>query len=168
MKLDVPYYSQFLDVENKEWMPRACAPAALAMILAYHNVQKGSLMDLVREGLAKKPYNPATGWYHDTLVEIAKDHGLQANRAEKMEDGSRLVESLRASNPVIVSAIKYILDQTKFHMVVLTGFEEKDGTIVGFYYHDPESASRERGQHLFVRRETFLREWRKMAIFVHK
>lgn len=165
MKLDVPYYSQFLDVDEKEWMPRACAMAALAMVLAYYKDENGNVMDLVREGLAKGPYNPAVGWYHDTIVAVAKDHGLSAERAEKMADDSRLIEYLRSGKPIIVSAIKYILDQTKFHMVVLTGFEEKDGVVLGFYYHDPESTERERGQHLFVRRDTFLREWRKMAIF---
>ena len=77
-----------------------------------------------------------------------------------------IIDALRRNHPVIVSATKHILGQTKFHMVVITGYEEDRGAITGLYYHDPESTTRERGQHLFVDKETFMREWRKMAIFI--
>jgi uncharacterized protein YvpB len=167
--LEVPYYSQFLDVDDKKWMPKSCAIVCLKMILHYHNDRSLPLMDLIGLGESKGGYGPS-GWYHDTLVELAEDYELKARRVEgvNVEDGIKDIKSsLEKGNPVIVSAIKYILGQTKFHMVVVTGFEEEDGQITGFYYHDPESADREKGQNIFTDIKTFTGGWRRMAIFIY-
>ena len=168
MKLNVPYYSQFLDVDDKLWIPRACAIACLNMVLDYHG-KDTSLTDLIKEGDSIGGYGPS-GWYHDSLIELAKGFGLEASRIENVDFKAGIEDirnSLEKNNPVIISAIKYILGQTKFHVVVITGFEEKDGNITGFYYHDPESVDRKKGQNIFVDIDIFELGWRKMAIFIH-
>ena len=168
MKLLVPYYSQFLDVEDKYWMPRACGMACVKMVLDFYEVDTAPLDELIKKGSEEGGYGP-WGWVHDYFVALAKEYGLEAHREEKMDPSQGMAVitlALRHNHPVIVSAVKYILGQTKFHMVVITGYEEDRGAITGLYYHDPESTTRERGQHLFVDKETFMREWRKMAIFI--
>lgn len=166
--LEVPYYSQLLDVDDKHWVSKSCAIVCLKMILDYHRKESVSLMDLIEDGNKKGGYGPS-GWYHDSLVKLAENSGLKAKRVEGIDVGDGIKDiknSLEKGNPVIISAVKHILGQTKFHMVVITGFEEKGEKISGFYYHDPESADREKGQNLFVDVDTFINGWRRMAIFI--
>ncbi len=168
MKLDVPYYSQFLDVEDRYWMPRACGIVALKMVLDFHRKDIPPIMELI-EICSKAGGYGKSGWFHDALVSLAKSFGLESYRKEKMDaDGGteEIVSSIRNGKPVLISAVKYILGQTKFHMVAVTGFEEKDGVLTGIYYHDPEATDIEKGKHIFVGIDTFKREWRKMAIFI--
>lgn len=155
-------------------MPRACGIVALKMVLDFYlPAQAGKknippIMELI-ETCSKTGGYGKSGWFHDALVSLAKSFELEACRKEKMdaEEGTgEIINSLKEGKPVLISAVKYILGQTKFHMVVATGFEEKGGVVSGIYYHDPEATDKERGQHIFVGLDTFKREWRKMAIFV--
>jgi len=166
MKLDVPYYSQFLDIEDKEWMPRACGIVCVKMILDFYNTKSPNLDTLIKKGYEEGGYSK-WGWLHDYFVHLFEEFNLNAKREEKIKNINILVNSLKNKNPVIISAVKYILGQTKFHMVVLTGFEEENGNITGFYYHDPESTNIEAGKNLFVDIEIFKQGWREMAIFVY-
>lgn len=168
MKLDVPYHSQFLDVTDPYWMPRACGLSALKMMLDYYGKDAPDIVGLAEAAKRDGGYG-ATGLVHDYVVEVAKRHGLESHREEKMDERegvAALERELRAGHPVIVSAVKLILGQTKFHMVVLTGFEEEGGALSGFYFHEPESTDREAGSHVFVPLPKFLKSWRKMAIFM--
>jgi uncharacterized protein YvpB len=167
MKLLVPYYSQFADVEDRYWMPRACLPSCLKMVLDYHNkTNTPSINDLIKKGEADGGYGKS-GWFHDSIVNLAKEYGLDAHREENILGIESLKNSLDKNNPIIVSVTKFILGQTKFHTIVLTGYEEVGGEVSGFYFHDPESTSIERHRESqFVNIETFNKEWRKMAIFI--
>ncbi len=175
MKLDVPYYSQFLDIDDKYWMPRACGIVALKMVLDFYlpagkagKKDIPSITDLINLCEKAGGYGKS-GWFHDSLIALVKNFGFEAYRKEKMDANigtEEIVSHLKEGGPVLISAVKYILGQTKFHMVVATGFEEKDGVLAGIYYHDPEAIDGLKGQHVFVDINTFKREWRKMAIFV--
>jgi len=169
IKLKVPYYSQFLDVEDREWMSRSCGMVCVKMVLDFYKIKSPDLDVLIKKGDEDGGYSK-WGWLHDYFVHLFQDYGLSSNREEEMEDKDiqKLVSSLKNNQPVIISGIKRIFGQTKFHMVVLTGFEEKDGEVFGFYYHEPESMNKEVAQHMFVELGTFLKDWRKMAIFVQK
>lgn len=169
MKLNVPYFSQFLDVKDNRWMPRACAIVCLKMVLEYYGKKDATIDSLIEEGLRIADYTPV-GWRHDVLVKLAEAHGLSAHREEGLKDHNgiqKVIDALKRGEPVIISAVKSILGQTKFHMVVVTGIEEEGREVVGFYYHDPESLDREKGAHLFVKREMFENDWRGMAIFAN-
>lgn len=168
MKLDVPYYSQFLDVKDRYWMPRACGIVALKMVLDFYGKNIPTAMELI-DTCSKAGGYGKSGWFHDALISLAKNFEFEAYRKEKMgADGGteEIINFLKEGKPVLISVVKYILGQTKFHMVVATGFEEKDGVLAGIYYHDPEATDKDKGQHIFVDINTFKREWRKMAIFV--
>jgi len=176
MKLDVPYHSQFTDIQDSYWMLRGCAIVCLKMVLEYYGKDL-PIMDLIDRGNANGGYGKS-GWFHDALINLAEENGVSAWRKEAINniDGiNELVESLRERNPVIVSGTKRFMEQTKFHQIVLTGFEEKDRKIEGFYYHYTENTDknraendRERGVNRFVSTENFQKDWRGMAIFFKK
>ena len=184
MKLNVPYYSQFLDVnDNPYWMPRACGMTCLKMVLDYHSsilqntrmIKTPSLLEMCEKGKKDGGYGPS-GWFHDYFVKTAKEYGLVSERGEKIGEIlglQKIHDELKDGRPVIVSVSKYTLGQTKFHMVVLTGYEENDGVefperkgqLTGFYFNEPESLSKEQGKDLFVDIKSFKHDWRRMAIF---
>ncbi|MEK7558501.1 MAG: C39 family peptidase [Patescibacteria group bacterium] len=170
MKLDIPYYSQYLDVDDKYWMPRACGICCIKMVLDAYGKKTGAIKDMCQAGQAEGGYGKS-GWIHEYLVAIARRRGLSAYHEEKMEEHTglkKILDALNNDEPVIISVSKLSLGQSKFHMVVLTGYEEGFGGVPkGFYFHDPESLDSDTGQHIFVAFEDFKKHWRKMAIFIH-
>ncbi len=121
-------------------------------------------------------FSAEEGWSHDILVLLAHNRGIPAYREEFR---SRFCESqmealglekiskvLQSGNPVIVSVSRQFRDKDKFHQVVLSGIENSNGEVVGFYYHDPEFTGSEEGSHLFVSSSEFSEHWRKFAIFI--
>ncbi len=174
--MDVPYCSQYLDVDDEYWQNRACGMACVKMVLDYYKKGGESLMDLIKEGVAKNGYCEC-GWIHDVLVGMMKERGLEVFRKEYKSadenEQNKLVEKaikeianfLKKKRPVIISAIKNFSEEKKFHMVILTGFEKGENGVIGFYYHDPDSRSREEGRHKFVPINVFKKYWRKMSIY---
>lgn len=164
--LDVPYCSQRLDVGDLYWQSRACGMACVKMVLDYYKKGGDSLINLIKEGVGKEGYCER-GWIHDVLVEMMKERGLKVFRKEyKSADENeqkRLIEKaiketinfLSEKGLVIISAIKNFSEEKNFHMVVLIGFEKGENGVIGFYYHDPDSFSREGGMHKFVPIDTF-------------
>ena len=176
MKLNVPYYSQYLDVTNTMWQPRACGIACLKMILDTDYARSLTLDEMIDQGCAIGAHGEY-GWKHAGLVALARQYGTKLSRAEWRhgdtksqdelnEEGIQfLITHLRSGRPAIVSAIKKFQEADKFHMMVLTGFEEKEGVVIGFYYHDSDFQVRGEGENLFVSIDTFRSKWRRMAIF---
>ncbi len=194
MKLDVPYYSQFIDTQDPFWMLRACGGISLKMVAEYHGKTVPDIVELCNEAKDKGGYDMTNGWVHDYLVTKAQELGLQAYRKEGLKTLDEIITSLDAGNPVIVSVEKRVLEQTRFHIIVLIGYEnsptsqtDADHTEKNtsneesltpnsqpltpnfiFYYHDPESTDKERGQYRICDTETFMNYWRGKAIFISK
>ena len=171
MKLDVPYISQFLDTSDPYWMPRACGMACLKMVLDFYGKKTPPLLEMCKKGEAEGGYSKH-GWLHDYFLKVAREYGLEAERGEKIGEIlglQRIHDELKAGHPVVVSVVKRILGQAKFHMVALTGYEENEnGNIAGFYFNEPESLYPELGKDIFVDVKTFLNDWRRMAIFIRE
>lgn len=175
--LDVPYYSQHLDVPDKYWQWRACGITCLKMAMDYYKKRDESLMELIKEGVEKGGYCEA-GWVHEALLSLARDRRFEAFRKEyKSQDPKEQeklvklaikekIKSLKNKQPVIVSAVRKFSEEKNFHMVILTGFEKRGGKLLGFYYHDPDAFERSEGMHKFVPIETFKKYWRKMSIYI--
>ena len=175
--LDIPYYSQYLDVDDPQWKARSCGIVCLKMVMDYYKPDNRKIIDLVNEGVAKGGYCQY-GWIHNVLVKMANERGLMASRKEykSQDDKERkkleraaikeITSCLKDNQPVIVSAVRNFSETDKFHLVVLTGFEKKGRGIGGFYYNDPDSQSREEGKNKFVPIDVFKKHWRKMAIYV--
>lgn len=163
MKLPVPYYSQFLDIEDTYWMIRACGATSLKMVLEFHGKSVPDIISLCTEALKEGGYDIANGWIHDYLIQKVKEYGLQAHRMEGLTTAQELKQSLDSGNPVIVSVEKRVLEQKRFHIIVLVGYQ--DGI---FYYHEPESTDKEKGQYRVCTEAEFSEYWRGKAIFVSK
>ena len=163
MKLDVPYYSQFVDITDPFWMLRACGATALKGVAEYHGVSVPDLLPLCEEAKEKGGYHLQNGWVHDYLVTKAADLGLSSHRKEGLTDTGELETSLKEGNPVIVSVEKRVLEQRRFHIITLVGFENQQ-----FIYHESESTDKSKGAFRTCSKEEFLSYWRGKAIFISK
>lgn len=179
MKLPVPYYSQFIDVDDSFWMLRACGATCLKMVAEYHGKKVPGIVDLCLEAKERGGYDMHNGWVHDYIIKKAEELGLKAHRTERTEPIiDEIITSLDAGNPVIVSVEKRVLEQTRFHMIVIVGYEKNEESEMTtsyqlqptscFYYHEPESTDKERGQYRSCDTETFKEYWRGKAIFISK
>ena len=163
MKLPVPYYSQYLDIQDPFWMLRACGAASMKMVAEFHGKEVPSVVDLCNEARDRGGYDMTNGWVHDYIVMKLNEFGLEASRKEGMDSLDELITSLQAGNPVIVSVEKRVLEQTRFHMLVLVGFDDN-----GFIYHEPESTDKERGQFRSCTFDVFMEYWRGKALFASR
>ncbi len=176
MLLSVPYYSQYIDVKDPYWQSRACGVVCLKTLLGAQFVKTPSIDEMIRQGESIGAYG-SSGWTHEGLIALACKYYTKLSRAEwRQQDGKTsdelnedgiifLISELRSGRPLMVSTIKNFEVIDKFHMVVLTGFEEEDGKVTGFYYHDPDSHTRAEGVNQFVPLDIFSSAWRRMAIF---
>lgn len=166
-QLDVPYFSQYLDIQEKIHLLTACGMTSVFMALKYYGVEDGSLDKMVAKGIEDGGYSKA-GWLHDYLVRVFTDHGIVCYRKEHMHDRdvAEIWDSLKNGNPVIISMQRFSFDRRIFHIVLITGYRENEkGDLEGFFYHDPAGLVPEDVSHLFVTIPVFLQYWRKMAIF---
>jgi hypothetical protein len=175
--LEVPFYSQHMDVKDPAWKERACGAIALQMVLDYLGVETPTPDEFIKHGIAMGAHGQ-WGWVHAGLVALASSFGVTLERKEfrsqddheaqelLVEGVRELIASLEHDKPVLISAIKKWIEEKKFHMMVLVGFETDEGVLKGFYYHDPDTFTPEEGKNQFVPIETFKKYWRRMAIFI--
>jgi hypothetical protein len=165
-KLTVPYFSQYVDIQDGDHRLRACGMTSAYMVLKYFDAEVPTLDDLVERGMHDGGYGPS-GWKHDYFVDLFREFGFSCERKEQMRD--KEVEIFRTAiknyNPVIISAMRRLWDQRIFHMVVITGIRENEkGDLEGFFYHDPASTREDGTSHFYVSLPTFFLDWRRMAI----
>ena len=169
MKLEVPYYSQFLDITDSFWMIRACGAVAMKSVGEFHKITMPELLVLCEEAKDKGGYDMSNGWVHDYIVTRLKNEGLEVSRKEGLTSIDDISDSLKAGNPVIASVEKRVLEQTRFHLIVLVGYEkDSDGKVTDFYYHESESTNKERGMYRKCTTEIFMNYWRGKIILVKK
>lgn len=182
VKLNVPYYSQFLEVKDYEWNIRSCTGACVAMTLEYLTGKKIDILDFMKEAERMGGYSRLNGMNHDYVISFFEHEGLRSwrhkDQATKDVLGTidSIIESLRNNDPVIVSITKFVLEQKKFHTVLVIGFEENEqGEVTHLYYHEPEATiarasddSAVGGADRCCNIETFKKSWRGRAIFVQK
>ena len=161
MKLDVPYYSQYLDINDPFWMLRACGAMCFKMVAEYNGKNIPDVVAFCNEAKEKGGYDMTNGWVHDYLVSQAQALGFFSCRKEGLTNLDEIYASLNAGNPVIVSVEKRLLEQKRFHMIVLVGYEGDT-----FLYHEPESTNKEKGQYRECSTDVFMNYWRGKAIFV--
>ena len=182
MKLNIPYYSQFLEVKDYEWNIRSCTGTCAAMILEYFTGKKLDILAFMKKSEAEGGYSRLNGMSHDYVISFFESEGLRSWRYKNEETKDVLnttdpiIESLRNNNPVIVSITKFVLEQKKFHTVLIIGFiENEQGEVTHLYYHEPEATTARvsgdpavGGADHCSDIETFKNSWRGRAIFVQK
>ncbi len=176
MKLEVPYYSQYLDVQDENRKPRACAITCLKMVLDFYAAPTKTVDELFVEGQSIGGMTEK-GWKQDAIVILLHNYGVAAYREEfrsNDEDFSvkllelgkkKIIDSLVSGNPVGISVFS---KNGAPHLVVFTGVEMESGVPLGFYYNDPEAHTIEEGRSLFMSTEEFEKGWRRFAIFPYK
>lgn len=178
MRLDIPYYSQYRDVTDPEWQKRACGVVCLKMLLDARGLETPSLDEMIQDGVTLGAYSE-NGWLHEGLIALGTKYGGELYRKEfrkkdtdpetalklNHEGIDTILHELEAGRPVIISAIKNFEISNKFHMVLLVGAEIEEGVVKGFYYHDPDSYTENKGAYQFVSMSIFSKTWRRMAIF---
>ncbi len=166
IKLDVPYFSQYKEVEGKENCLKACGMTCVYSVLKYHEIQIPSLNEMVIQGIQNSGLD-LSGWKHDYFVDLFTSFGFLSERKESMRDTDVEIikQNILDGYPVIISAERKLFDKRIFHMVVITGIRQStNGNLEGFFYNDPASLQDEFGK-CYVPLQTFLLSWRRMAIF---
>jgi uncharacterized protein YvpB len=187
-KINVPYFSQYQDVEEEHWKSRSCGITSVKMVLNYLKPKnKESIDELIEEGILIGGYGK-DGWNHEGLLRIFRNRGISAHRDEfrsvlvdtakrkflkSTHESSLIIQGFEKIKkylikelPVIVSVDKSFDENKEHHLIVLTGFEEdKLGEIDGFYYNDPDAKVGVK-KDKFVSLEKFEKYWRRLAIFV--
>lgn len=186
--LDVPFVSQYSVERDIDGLSRTCGLACVNKIIDFATGENISLGDLVAEGkMVKGAYEPGIGWNHKALVAMLRNHNVGAYSEEfkavfndiksgevkdspylndHLDRGIRkIAKEVEEGRPVIVSGIKGWKEEDKPHMMLVLGFETLDGSISGFYYHDPDDENID-GRNNFIDVTTFRNKWRRFAIFL--
>lgn len=176
MQYEVPFLSQYADVQDAEWKHRGCGIVALKMVLDYwHHMNSSYQTDgldvLMQRGIQGQAYKEGIGWTHRGLVELAQSYGYEGNSfdyAEKgptpksAEEALSLLEKNLEKGPVLASIFRsFDPQQGGGHIVVITGLEE-DAVML----NDPEEESIEQGQKQ-VPRQVFLEGFKRRFIVIH-
>ena len=161
----VTLYSQFLDVEDKNWKIRACGIVSLKVVLEYWGI-KENIKDLIDLGLKKNAYISGVGWKHDGLVSVAKEFGFSGMNYDWFKDEpkdafEKLLPNLE-KYPVIASIYNNFKLGGSGHLVVLLGYQ--NGQI---FFNDPDSKTR-KGIQKKVGLEKFLTGWKRRIIVIYR
>jgi len=159
---EVPFYSQFRDIDSKEWQKLGCGVTSLAMLINFYKPNSVTVNNLLKEGIADGAYLDGAGWKHSGLVLLAKKYNLKSEAFDfsnlTKEDAFIKLEKSLKEGPVIVSIhYKFDIKSSIPHLAVINGI---DGNIV--YYNDP--AGKSAGEKISV--EDFIKVWKKRFITV--
>jgi hypothetical protein len=187
MKSKVPFYSQYDDVTLSDWKSRSCTIVCLKMALEFFSKEAVPTSDeLIKEGLFIGAHS-SVGWSHQGVSLVAHNHGVPAYLEEfknkhidfskaHVRDGNhgsffdsygieKIKRELGKGNLVTVSVLRNLVQGGSFHTILLTGFEEGEGEIGGFYFHDPDTSLQKR-ENAFIPTPEFIKIWRRFAIFI--
>lgn len=159
---EVPFYSQFKDIQSPKWQKVGCGIASLAMLIDFYKPGTVSVNNLLKAGLAAGAFINGAGWSHQGLASLAHSYGLSGasydwSRLNAKAALSQFDELLKAG-PVIAS-VHYKFDPKNPipHLVVINDIS--DGII---HYNDPASAAG--GKNISV--QDFMKAWKKRLIVV--
>jgi|GEM_PF-921723 len=95
IKLNVPYFSQYLDIPDDTLLAvRACGMTCVKMCLEYFNKSPRDLSSMVKEGMAidengESGYGPS-GWKHDYFISLFEKNGLKSSRWARVDTEKKL------------------------------------------------------------------------------
>ena len=159
---NVPFYSQFLDIDRRDWQKKGCGIASLAMVIDYYKPNAVSVNKLLALGISNGAYDYNAGWIHQGLISLAKTYGLDGTTYDLSKSSTSVAfqkfENILADGPVIAS-VHYKFDPKSSipHLVVIDGI--KEGTL---FYNDP--ASKEGEKQISV--ADFEKGWKKKIIVI--
>lgn len=159
---NIPFYSQFQDIQYPSWQKKGCGVASLAMVIDYYRPDAVSVDTLLSIATSSGAYNQNFGWIHKDLVQLARRFGLEGSnydlgKSDRNTAFARLKDFLK-KGPVITS-VHYRFDpkSTIPHLVVVDGIV---GDII--YYNDPAAAAGK----MRISVDDFLDGWKKKFIVI--
>lgn len=158
---NVPFYSQFKDIEPLSWRKIGCGVTSLAMVINYYIPESVTVNKLLTQGIASGAYNKQNGWIHKGLIELSKKYGLSGRSYDysSLSNAAAYAKFKKSleNGPVIVS-VHYKFDPKSSipHLVVIDGI---DGTTL--YYNDPASSGKKE-----ISVTNFQRGWKKKFIVI--
>lgn len=159
---NVPFYSQFHDIQSSIWQKKGCGITSLAMIIDFYAPKTVSVNKLLGQGIALGAYDDNAGWTYKGLIQVAEKHGFTgASYDLGGKSSSAAFDALKSymkSGPVIVSVYYKFDPKSKIpHLVVINGVS--DGTV---YYNDPAAQSGEKQ----ISVKDFEKGWKKRFIVI--
>ncbi len=171
----------------------ACLKMALDFIVPGRAPSIDVLMDeamthtasMIKAGLITEVVT-SQGLHRDVTVVMARNYGVTAYReefksmaldsinqivpsqyeGEMYQNGmKKIVAMLETGSLPMVSLLPGLSQGKSFHTVLFMGFEEENGTLKGFYYHDPDAENEPR-EAVFMSLDEFSTYWRKMVICI--
>lgn len=159
---DVPFYSQFHDIQSSTWQKVGCGITSLAMVIDYYKPDAVSVNQLLGRAILAGAYDQNAGWIHKDLVSLSKKYGLDGNTYDLSKLDSKTAfaqfKKLLQDGPIIVS-VHYKFDPKSSipHLVVIDGI---DNDVI--YYNDPAAKTGEKE----ISTAQFLKGWKKRFIVV--
>jgi uncharacterized protein YvpB len=185
--LDVPYFSQHSDLVPKNWRNISCGIVAVKMILDFFVKKSPEISFLIDEGIAIDGF-VENGWQHESLVRLLRNHGIMSYAQEfrsisiQIDDvhGVTKLSGKKKNNlqnigiqkifskislglPVIVSVLPNFNHNKHSHLILITGYDNKNKII---YYHDPDAREGKDIKSAKIKVKEFLKYWRNLAIFL--
>ena len=157
---DVPFFSQFRDIESPKWQKVGCGIASLAMIIDFYKPDAVSTNALLKQGVAAGAYNYNAGWIYAGLIDLSKQYGLDGayyNLTALDSEAAYTALSQHLESGPVIASVHYKFDpkSTIPHLVVLNAIE--GGRV---YYNDPAAKTGAKS----ISKADFLKAWKKKII----
>ncbi len=148
--------------EFNYWAWRSCGIACIQSVIStFKNDFKKTTYNLIQEGLVLNGYNTKTdvGWYHDALVTLAANYGIQSKRREFVS--SPEVSLYLLKNHYVMASME---SSTGGHLLLLYGFKlDTNHKLAGFWIRNPNNSNK-KGESQFVSKEEFEKNFKKRII----
>jgi ABC-type bacteriocin/lantibiotic exporter with double-glycine peptidase domain len=159
---NVPFHSQFTEIDSSTWQKVGCGITSLAMIIDYYQSDSISVNVLLGQGILAGAYNNNAGWIHQGLISLAKKYGLDGKSYDLSSlTKSKALTSLQVAlqdGPVMASIhYKFNPKSTIPHLIVVDGI--RDGVV---YYNDPAAKTGQKQ----ISTNDFLLGWKKRYIVI--
>jgi len=159
---EIPFYSQFSDIEWQSWQKKSCGVASLAMVINFYEPGASSAQNLLEEGLDAEAYIKNAGWTHKGLVSLSKKYGLIGETYDfsqtTMSAAFEALKKFLDQGPIIASVhYKFDPKSTIPHLVVINMFDGKN-----IFYNDPA----EKSGNKIISVGDFERGWKKKFIVI--
>lgn len=159
---NVPFYSQFEDIQPLEWQKKSCGIASLGMVIEFYKPETVSVNKLLAQAIAAGAYQKDAGWKHKDLALLAESYGLDGNTYDLSKLSAitafNQFKTFLKDGPVIAS-IYYKFDPKSPipHLIVIDGISDN---II--YYNDPSSNSGVKN----ISIAGFIKGWKKRFIVI--
>lgn len=184
MQLHIPFFSQLNKEVPEEIQRSTCSIACIKMIFDFKSVTN-SFDDIYKEAQIIGG-RELSGWNHETLVRLLRNHGILSYRQEffghsidvhtmqvlhaehskdfEVQGLEKIKKVVEGGNPVIVSVFAGFsqdIENNKSlnmvnHIILITGFDEEYLYINDPIFHKPSK----------VAYAHFMNYWRRLAVFV--